>query len=141
MCPAVGNVEGLISVPSGLLTRRNDGRDHGRRGLQKEAAQRGGDAKAPETLLKDWASHSPQLRSAILEALLAREPWAYELLKQAEAGKVPLGQFDPARRQRLLKHSSVRVKERAQKLFGSGGATGFWKAHHFRSGSVIAFSL
>jgi putative membrane-bound dehydrogenase-like protein len=85
---------------------------------------RGGDARAPETLMKDWASHSPQLRGVILEALVSREPWAYELLKQAEAGKVPLAQFDPARRQRLLKHSSARVKELAEKLFGSGGQPG-----------------
>jgi putative heme-binding domain-containing protein len=85
---------------------------------------RGGDARAPQTLMKDWASHSPQLRGQILEALVSREPWAYDLLKQAETGKLPLAQFDPARRQRLLKHQSPRVKELAQKLFGSGGDAG-----------------
>ncbi len=83
---------------------------------------RTGDAQVPALLTQNWAALSPPTRGAVTDALIAREPWAWELLKQMEAGKLPVQQFDPARRQRLLRHDSERIKTLAAKVLGSGDA-------------------
>ena len=76
-----------------------------------------GDARVPELLLRDWSARGPESRAAILEALLRRESWAFEMLKQIEVGGVSVADLDAARRNRLLKHDSKRVRELAAKLF------------------------
>ena len=89
-------------------------------GLQQAAVTalgRTADARVPELLLRGWKGHSPQVRGAILDALLAREPWTAELLSTLADGRVPPADIDPARRQRLLTHRDGELKARAEALF------------------------
>jgi putative heme-binding domain-containing protein len=82
------------------------------------ALARTGSNDVPQILTHDWASRSPQMRTASLDVLLSREPWAYALLRAAESGTVPLTDFDSARRERLLNHRSQRIKTLAQNVLG-----------------------
>ena len=81
------------------------------------ALGRTADARVPELLLRGWKGHSPQVRGAILDALLARESWTIELLSTLADGRVPPADIDPARRQRLLTHRKGELKARAEALF------------------------
>jgi len=62
----------------------------------------------PQTLLKDWASHTPSLRSEIVDALLSRRSWTRELLSAIKTGKVEATDISAVHRQRLL---SLRNRE------------------------------
>ncbi len=50
--------------------------------------------------------------------MLTREPWALALLEQVKSGDVATVDIDAARRQRLQRHSSARVKELAAAVLG-----------------------
>src|SRR5439155_18220185 len=50
--------------------------------------------------------------------------WAFELLKQVEAGKVLAAEIDPARRQRLIRHTSQRIRTLADSTIGEASALG-----------------
>jgi putative heme-binding domain-containing protein len=76
-----------------------------------------GATNVPALLLASWSNRSPETKSACLEALLRREPWTYDLAQQIESGAIAPSDLDTARRNRLLKHSSKRVSELAQKIF------------------------
>jgi putative membrane-bound dehydrogenase-like protein len=76
------------------------------------AAARTASPAVPEALLRNWASHSPDLRGQIADTLLPREPWALALA-QSPAAK----DLDFSRRQRLLNHSSFKVKDAAKAAF------------------------
>jgi putative heme-binding domain-containing protein len=80
-----------------------------------------GESNVPDLLVRDWANHGPESRSATLEALLRREPWAFTLLKHIENGAVSPSDLDAARRNRLIKHDSKRVRELAAKIFSQTG--------------------
>ena len=54
--------------------------------------------------------------------MLAREPWAYELLRRVEARDISAVEIDPARRQRLIRSASPRVRQLADKLVGESSA-------------------
>jgi putative heme-binding domain-containing protein len=74
------------------------------------------DGVAP-VLTAGWRGHSPALKGQILDVLLSREAWQRQLLRSLEKEEVPAAQIDPARRQRLLLHKDVTVRERASRLF------------------------
>jgi putative membrane-bound dehydrogenase-like protein len=76
-----------------------------------------GASNVPEFLLSDWSNHAPDSRAAILEALMRREAWAYDLLKSIERGAVSTSDLNAARRNRLLKNDSSRIRELATKVF------------------------
>jgi len=78
------------------------------------------DPSIPDRLMRDWPAHAPALRSAIIDLLLTREPWSLQLAKAIKSNRVAPLDLDVARRQRLLKHSSDRVRELAAKALGSG---------------------
>ncbi len=75
------------------------------------------DAKLPDLLVHDWRSHSPQIRSAVLDALLSRTAWTSSLLSSLEDGCVPPGDIDPARRQRILAVRGPSLRARADAVF------------------------
>jgi putative membrane-bound dehydrogenase-like protein len=75
------------------------------------------DPKTAELLVHDWKMHSPQVRSAILEALLSRPAWVSSLLSSLEDGCVPPAEIDPARRQRLLRRREPALRARAVAVF------------------------
>lgn len=84
-----------------------------------EAFAKSGGAEVPQRLLADWPSHAPRLRTAILQALLARRKWTGALLDAAAAGTLTAGDFDAAARERLLSSRDEATRERAAKLFGA----------------------
>jgi putative heme-binding domain-containing protein len=71
----------------------------------------------PKLLLKNWAAQSPGTRTAILETLMRREPWTFDLLQTVQPSE-----FDAARRNRLLKHESQRIRQLAESLFKSASS-------------------
>jgi putative membrane-bound dehydrogenase-like protein len=79
--------------------------------------------EVPAILLRGWKDDRPQIRNAILDAMLARESWALELLKRIEAHDLSAGDFDPSRRQRLIHHASPRVSALADKWVGESSAS------------------
>ncbi|MCE9529235.1 MAG: c-type cytochrome [Planctomycetales bacterium] len=72
--------------------------------------------KLPQTLLTLWSSHTPALRSQILDVLMAREAMILALLEAVESGTVPASQIDARRRQQLLTDVNARVREKAEKV-------------------------
>ncbi|MGO9924218.1 MAG: PVC-type heme-binding CxxCH protein [Isosphaeraceae bacterium] len=75
------------------------------------------DSRVPDLLVHDWKKHSPQVRAAILDALLSRSAWTSSLLSSLEDGCVPPAEIDPARRQRLLKRRDASQRSRALAIF------------------------
>ncbi len=92
-------------------------------GLQRAAVKAlaaTGDDSVPQSLLLAWISFSPLTRATALDALLAREPWAFALLERLGADDTIA--LDVTQRARLLKHSSKRVREMAAAEFTSTGS-------------------
>lgn len=71
------------------------------------------DPAVPDLLLKAWPALGPQTRLAMLDELLSRESWAFELAQRIQRGQIDPNALDATRRGRLLNHPSARVKERA----------------------------
>jgi putative membrane-bound dehydrogenase-like protein len=76
--------------------------------------------EVPEWLLKDWTTHSPKVRTAVLDLLASRSEWAHALLARVETDRTLLSQIDLGRRGALTRHSNIKVAERATKIFSSG---------------------
>jgi putative membrane-bound dehydrogenase-like protein len=72
--------------------------------------------EVPARLLAGWPSHTPALRSQILDALLARPNWTAALLDSVERELVPANQIDARHRQQLVLHRTESVRTRAEKL-------------------------
>jgi putative heme-binding domain-containing protein len=77
---------------------------------------RAGANSTPSVLLRAWRGHSPALRAAVVDALVARAAWTMELLEAVRNGRIAAVEIDAARRERLLKHSSAEVKARAREV-------------------------
>ncbi len=83
--------------------------------IQKAAIARISDVAA---LLENWANYSPALRTAILNRILTRKPWASAFLDAVDAGKIPKGDLDPSTRQRL-ETLDAKLKTRVRKLLAA----------------------
>jgi putative membrane-bound dehydrogenase-like protein len=73
----------------------------------------------PKVVLTNWASHTPALRSQILDTLASREPWSLALLEAIERGQIPSGQIDARRRQQFATARSEAVRARAEKVLAA----------------------
>ncbi|HVR74647.1 MAG TPA: PVC-type heme-binding CxxCH protein [Planctomycetota bacterium] len=79
-----------------------------------------GDAAAKGRLSDEsWKSYSPLLREAVLAASMAESRHVRSLLSALEAGDVPIGAVDSARRRQLSGHRDEKIRERAAALFKS----------------------
>jgi putative membrane-bound dehydrogenase-like protein len=76
-----------------------------------------GNDEAVAALLAGWKGHSPALRAAITDAILSQDKALLGLLDGLEKGPIQTGDFDAARRQRLLQHKDKMIRERAVNLF------------------------
>jgi putative membrane-bound dehydrogenase-like protein len=76
-------------------------------------------SELPATVLAGWSSHTPALRSQILDTLTSREPWSLALLDAVEKGQIPSGQIDARRRQQLATAKSDAVRMRAEKVLAA----------------------
>lgn len=68
------------------------------------------------TLLANYRSFAPALRTQSCDILLSRDAWRDELLTALEKGLLSAADLDAGTRQRLLDHKSKSVAERAAKL-------------------------
>jgi len=85
--------------------------------IQSLGAQRGADVG--RLLLDRWPGVSPRCHNELLEVVLREEARLPALLDAVEKKIVPVAELGPDRRQRLLKHSTAAIRERAEKLLGS----------------------
>lgn len=76
---------------------------------------------APDLLLAGWRSHSPRIRSVIVDLLLAREANTTALLDRIADGSVLAGEIGAVHRPRLLTHRSAPIRERAVTLLNESG--------------------
>jgi len=79
-----------------------------------------GESSVPELLVNAWPALGPETRLGILDELLSREPWAFELAQRLASGQLGANALDAVRRGRLLNHPSARVKELAAKALNAG---------------------
>jgi putative heme-binding domain-containing protein len=79
-----------------------------------------GHASVPDLLASAWPTLGPETRLVVLNELLSREAWAFALAGFVERGKISPNAFDATRRERLLRHSSARVKQTATKALNAG---------------------
>lgn len=94
-------------------------------GLQSaavEALGRGTDPRIGATLLDGWKGYSPSLRTAVLDAVLGRAPWASELLSSLEDGCIPPTEIGPTHRRRLTEHAEEAIRRRALAVFAGTDA-------------------
>ena len=73
----------------------------------------------PTIVLAGWPSHTPALRSQILDTLASRESWSLALLEAIEKRQIPAGQIDARRRQQLATARSEKVRARAEKVLSA----------------------
>jgi putative heme-binding domain-containing protein len=73
----------------------------------------------PALALSGWTSHTPALRSQILDTLTSREAWSLALLDAVEMGQIPANQIDARRRQQLATAKSEPVRARAKKVLAA----------------------
>lgn len=79
-----------------------------------------GDATVPDLFVKAWPALGPETRLAILDGLLSRESWAFDLVQRIERGSFSANALDALRRGRLLNHPSARVKKLAKSVLNTG---------------------
>lgn len=70
-----------------------------------------------ETLLTDWSSRSPSLRSQAIDLLLSTEGGTKALLAAIDSQAVPVQDLDIRRRQQLTSHKTEEIRGLAAKLF------------------------
>lgn len=85
------------------------------------ALQRIADDRTPAFLLNKWPSLTPDVRSAVLDSLTSRQPWALALLKGIEEGQIPAAHVDTSHRHTLSEHHDPDVRRQAATIFNSAG--------------------
>ncbi len=80
--------------------------------------RRGDSRRASELMLSRWQAASPDVRSAMLDALMTRQDWIDAMLFSIEHGGISARQIGPAEQQKLLHHESKSLRARAEKVFG-----------------------
>jgi putative heme-binding domain-containing protein len=73
--------------------------------------------EAADDLIAAWKSHTPTVKTQVLDVLLGREPWQILLLAAIEHKKVPAAHIDAGRRQRLLTSKNRDIRMLAAKVF------------------------
>jgi putative heme-binding domain-containing protein len=75
------------------------------------------DPRIGEVLLLGWKGYGPALRAQVLDVIFRRGEWLNTFLEALERKQIPSSEIDAARRQRLLEHKSLVVRNRAAKVF------------------------
>jgi putative membrane-bound dehydrogenase-like protein len=75
--------------------------------------------EAWQKLVAKFSSESPVIRQAILEGVLQHPERIALLLDSLESGSLKPTELDPVQTGRLLKHGDTKIRERAEKIFGS----------------------
>ncbi|MGI8980911.1 MAG: PVC-type heme-binding CxxCH protein [Pirellulaceae bacterium] len=69
--------------------------------------------------IEKFSEESPLIRQAILDGVFQRPERIALLLSAMEASRIRPSEFDPVQAGRLLKHGDAKIRERAEKIFGS----------------------
>jgi putative membrane-bound dehydrogenase-like protein len=85
------------------------------------ALGRSRDGAVPDILVGHWRGFTAQRRAQALDVLLSRDAWAAELVAAVGDGAIPHTDFDAARRQQLLNHRSLDVRNKAAAVFAIKG--------------------
>jgi putative membrane-bound dehydrogenase-like protein len=70
-------------------------------------------------LIAGFASETPEVRGALLDALLARTSRVQLLLDEMDAGRIKPSEIDPARMGRLMRVGDAALRGRAEKILAS----------------------
>ncbi|MFA6543323.1 MAG: PVC-type heme-binding CxxCH protein [Limisphaerales bacterium] len=81
-----------------------------------------GAADVPERFAKAWSALGPSARQVMLDEWISREPWALNLVQRIEKGELSTAAIDPARRTRLVRNDSGRVRKLANKVFDAAAS-------------------
>lgn len=111
----LGPVDLNFETLPGLLEARQPG------ALQLATVQALGglnDRRVAATILGQWRSLSPAVRSEAIEALFARPDRLAALLDAVESKALSATDLDPGRVKRLVEHPDAKLKDRATALFG-----------------------
>ena len=68
------------------------------------------------SILNSWSSLGPAGREAAETALLAKEQGAHDLLSRIESGSINSFELSPSSLERIQKHSSAKIRDKAKKL-------------------------
>jgi putative membrane-bound dehydrogenase-like protein len=79
------------------------------------------DESIPSLVIAHWRGLVAARRTQALDALMSRDAWAAELVAAIGDDQVPRTDFDAARRQRLLNHRSLDVRNKASAAFATAG--------------------
>jgi putative membrane-bound dehydrogenase-like protein len=85
------------------------------------ALTRGRSSQAAALLLANWSARGVAERQGIINALASREEWTAQLFDAVERGAVGVGEIPVASRQAFARHANPALRERAAKLFPTGG--------------------
>ncbi|MFL5245856.1 MAG: neutral/alkaline non-lysosomal ceramidase N-terminal domain-containing protein [Gemmataceae bacterium] len=75
------------------------------------------DDQVPALTLAGWKTHTPTIKTQILDVLFSRPAWQSRLVEALEKKEIPASQIDGARRQRLLNHKDETTRTLAAKAF------------------------
>jgi putative heme-binding domain-containing protein len=92
--------------------------------IQQAAVARLASTKATASgalLISGWQGLTPDVRAAIVEALLRQQDWTAELLEAIEQQTVHPADLGSSARQRLTTHRDALVRERAKRLLSTSG--------------------
>ena len=78
--------------------------------------------ETPRQLLANWQTHTPNLRTRILDSLLTRATWTKELVDAIAAGSIAPASFDARRRQQLLEYADESIRKRAAEIFATASS-------------------
>jgi putative heme-binding domain-containing protein len=76
-----------------------------------------GRPEIPSMLLSRWRSLPPAVQTEIADSLLARKEWISAFLEAVKTQTVPAAMIGAARRNALLNHSDMSIRDRAKALF------------------------
>jgi putative membrane-bound dehydrogenase-like protein len=93
--------------------------------------------RVADILLTNWAGSSPAIRTDLLAALFTRQEWIDSLLAALESKQFPPGQLGPADQQKLLKHKSASIRNRAERLLAAADADRKKVVDSFQSVSTL----
>ncbi len=109
-------IEANLGLLVSLLSSRNSPE------LQSAAIQslsRFRGSEVASRCMEDWRSHSPAVRSMLLDLLMSRDDGTEALLAAVSNGQIPPAQIDARRRQQLLTYRRLELRELAAKVLAA----------------------
>jgi putative membrane-bound dehydrogenase-like protein len=81
------------------------------------------DPKVADSLIADWSSYGPALRSQVFTVLASRTEWSRVLVDAVKNGSVKITEMTPAMRQRFLTTTDKSLQAEWHQVFATKGST------------------